>query len=103
MTRSAPVARLRHVLMVLPSGIEATATLPLSATNPASSAPRRHDQLALFRFPPIPCPLFAPDPRPLARAAVRCDPVTVTALARFIQGSIHVCAARNTLGFRICG
>src|SRR5437667_3465489 len=106
MTRSAPVVKLRHVLMVLPSGMAATATLPLSAKNPARSAPRRHDQLALLRFAPIPeAPRSRPIRVPLARPAIRCA-ATLVAFSGFFQGWIRVstCAKHCAgLGFEAHG
>src|SRR4051812_20640260 len=68
-TRNAPVCAFRHALMVLPWGIEATATLPPSRNIPSKIALTRHDQRTLPRFPAIG---FPPPDCCLWQVAERC-------------------------------
>jgi hypothetical protein len=70
MTRNEPLVVLRHVLMTFPSGMSATATLPLSATKPNKTPPKRHGQRAVPRFPHISAPPMRTNRVPWREASV---------------------------------
>src|SRR6478736_3836842 len=77
-TRKAPVCAFRQALMVLPWGIDATATLPPNRNIPSKIALTRHDQRTLRGFPAI---RFPPDCC-LWQVAERC-PETICAKPDF--------------------
>src|SRR4029079_3113369 len=81
-TRKAPVCAFRQALMVLPWGIDATATLPPNRNIPSKIALTRHDQRTLRGFPAI---RFPPDCC-LWQVAERC-PETICAKRDFRKKS----------------